>query len=145
MTDASIREPHTPGLLGHVVWIAVSLVTYGVLLGMYAGAGLQGLVAVPLLVVIFGWPYAVPIGAVGAFAVYLLCRSVPEQSVHVVAAGASGLVLGALFWAGLAHTWSFGPQAVQVGVAAGAGRAAVIPLVRRRRALLLDFSAPARG
>ena len=83
-------------------------------------------------------------GALGAFAVYVFCRSVPEQSVHVFVAAACGLVAGALFWGGIGGTWSLG-AAVPVGIAAGAGRAAVVPLVhRRRRAVDHDF-VPAAG
>lgn len=124
--------PHVPGILGHVVWILASIVSYGMLLGLYAGS-LGAVVIMPLLVLTFGAIYAVPVGVVGALITSLACRSVADQVVHVAVACACGLVGGAFVWGVFFHSWPFGTPAVLVAVAAGTGRATVIPLVNRRR------------
>jgi hypothetical protein len=138
VTGTPARGPHTPGVLGHVVWIALSTLLYGPLLVVGTGGDVVEAVVATFFVVAFGWIYAVPVGVLGALAVDLTCRSVPRQGVHVVAAAVAGVVAGALFWGTIGESTPFGPPALLVGVAAALGRAAVVPLVDRRRAFADD-------
>ena len=143
MSGRTTGAVNTPGWLGYAAAIGISVVSYGALLGLWGG-GLGGALAAAVFVPVFGWPYAVPIGVVGAAVVHLTCRGVPEQWVHVAAAAGCGVVGGALFWGWFGHTAAFGMGSLMVGVAAGLGRTAVVPLVERRRAAVeRDFPAHA--
>jgi hypothetical protein len=79
----------------------------------------------------------IPLGVVGGTLLHLACRRIGAQWVHVATAGAvgavGGLVYGAPVLHGLGSDLASAYPVVAVGIAAAAGRAAVIPLVHARR------------
>ena len=137
-----MTEPNTPGLAGYVLGVAVSQVACAllVLFWLNVGLGPAGWVAAALylpIALLEVSTYGLPVALGGVILVHATCFLVPWQSVHVVVAGAAGFAL-ARGWTDLTDLASLGPPAhtisVLVGVAAATGRAAVIPLVVRRRA-----------
>lgn len=87
---------------------------------------------VAFVVLLYGGVFSVAFAPPGLVLVHLLCRRVEAQWVHVLAAGGAGLLAGVV-----AEVWLLdgdSPAFVLVLAAAtAAGRAAVIPLVPRRR------------
>ena len=123
--------PHTPGVAGYALAVLVSVVVVVVAIGVLEGGeptlaadlrtglGLVGLVGA------LGLPFAVP----GVLVVHLCCRRVPEQWVHVVAAGFAGLVAGLVL--DVLAVWAEAP--LVLATATAVGRWSVVPLVLRRR------------
>ena len=132
----------SPGFWGYVVAVVVSAGVLGVvtLLGalpdVIRGDGSEDLLVLPLgavLVAMFALIYAVPLAPPGVLLVHLLCLRVRHQVVHVLAAGLAGAG-AALVWVGAVDAGSPGWFPFQLAVATACGRAAVVPLARRRQA-----------
>lgn len=115
---------------GYAWALVVSLLTLAVEIGV-ADAVEQGsahdFLDVVLVVVLFGAVPAAVIGSIGAFVVHLVTRGASSQWPAVGVAAALGLVAGLIVWRGDVEI------AVLLGVAAAAGRLAVVPRARRRR------------
>ena len=143
-----MRSLSTPGLAGYVLGVAVSQLVCALLMLFWLNAGLgpAGWVAAALhlpIALIEVSTYGLPVAVVGVALVHATCHRIRWQSVHVLVAGTAGLAL-AWAWTDLTGLASLGPPAhtisVIIGVSAAAGRAAVIPLVvRRRGAVEHDF------
>ena len=127
---------NTPGPAGYLLAWAVSVVVFAALFaaGTSVGEGTGAGTALGVFV-IYGYvigSLSIPFAVVGVALVHLACVRVPAQWVHVLAAGAVGLLPAALFLLvdpSLAR-W----LAVGVPIATAIGRWSVVPLVRRRRA-----------
>lgn len=143
-------EPNTPGPGGYVLAVAVSVLAMtttggGVALValLLAGPGWDGdlgsVLVVWAYVTVVGMVVAVPFACVGVPAVHLLCRRQPSQRIHVVVTGAVTFVLVvAFFYVGNGLSFGGDPEPPMIAAsltaaATMAGRASVIPLVRRRR------------
>lgn len=100
------------------------------LAGGFGGLGglLYGFIAVSLYSLWFG----LPIALTGVLVVHLLCFRVRAQWVHVTVAALSGFGLTLLMF-GLLSGEGMEGIALNVGVAAGLGRLAVVPGVHRRQ------------
>ncbi len=134
---------NTPGPLGYLVAVLVSDFVFVLLLNLDAWtdgdamALFLGLGLFTYYTALFSIPFAVP----GVLLVHFLCRRATSQAVHVVAAGAVGLLAGLV-----AERWLFDGDVLSrfvlaMGVAAATGRAAVIamvPAVRRGRQVVDD-------
>ncbi|HET6154540.1 MAG TPA: hypothetical protein VFE15_16465 [Marmoricola sp.] len=136
----SSREPNTPGVVGYGIGALASCAfcTPLVLIpALFDGeAPWIAIVFLPLafaLIVICGSPVAV----VGVLTMELVCRRVRWQPAHVLVASIAGYAATAVYLrvTGMATS---GPDATFiagcVAVAAGFGRALVIPMVDSRRA-----------
>jgi len=131
-----VSSPNTPGPAGYAFAVLISVLVLPVELAVVylASAGPARLAPFPELVddwvaiVAFAAVPASVIGPIGALGVHVLCRDVPAQRVHVLAAFCAGVVLPAV-----ALPFVGPPVFLLVGVAAAAGRASVIQLVPRRR------------
>ncbi len=125
--------PNTPGPDGYVaVWVlSVWLFALGVVLP--SGPGVAGFFPVLVFVLTATAIVSVPFAAVGVVVVHVVCRQVEAQWVHVLVAGLTGyatMVVIALLGAGpevLGSGW-------WLGMVTAVARAALIPLVLRRRA-----------
>ena len=135
------REPNTPGFFGYLLG---SVIAFGVAALLLLAAGISdggtaaaALLYLPIAVVVVGI-FGAPVAVVGFGLVQLFCSRVRAQPVHVTVAAVVGV---ALAWAygTLTDVAAAGPNlgwvVLAVGVGAGTGRAAVIPLVRSRRRL----------
>ena len=135
------RRPSTPGLTGYLAGWAVSCL---VMIGGSAGIALADpsadqplLDALAVLALGSFWVpmYSLPFALVGIPLVHLACRRVDAQWVHVVAAGAAGL-LPMVLVRQMTGEWIGGFALIALCTAAG--RLAVVPIVRQRR----DSAAP---
>jgi hypothetical protein len=91
---------------------------------MYLSIG----VFTPIYGLIYGWPAAL----VGCTLVHLICLPVTSQKVHVAVAGLAGVATG-LVYETLLFSGDYLWLSLQLGIATMVGRAAVIPLARRRQ------------
>lgn len=109
--------------------LIVSLLTLAVEIGV-VDALEQGtahdFVDVVFAVVLFGAVPAAVIGSIGALVVHFVTRGATSHWPAVMSAAAVGLIAGLIVWQG-----DFG-VAVLLGVAAAAGRSAVVPCARPR-------------
>ena len=133
----------SPGVGGYVLAVAVSACALGVVLLIGAlpealgDEGGEDLLILPtgvLVVTLYALFFAVPLAPPGVLLVHLLCLRVRHQAVHVLAAGLAGAA-AALVWvrtSGVGGDPGWFP--LQLAVATACGRAAVVPLARRRRA-----------
>ena len=139
-----LLAPGSPGVVGYVVAVGVTLVTLALELALAAvftsGQGnlMLGFVGFVLLVVLVGAIPAAIIGAVGVFAVHVITLGARAQVWHVLASGVVGYGMA---WAFLLSDWPtplwwIAPLATMVG------RAAVIPMALKRRAAI-DAPPPA--
>jgi hypothetical protein len=135
------RQPNTPGSLGYVLGALASFVCCTPLLlvpALFDGGSIgDAIMYFPIglvIVAVCGSPVAVA----GVVVVQVLCSRVDAQLPHVLVAGLAG------FGFTLLYVRAFGVDdpglatvvlAAVVAVAAGFGRAAVIPLVESRRRL----------
>jgi heme/copper-type cytochrome/quinol oxidase subunit 3 len=120
----------SPGLWGYVIAIALSVLIFSLLLVVEdhrTGDTWPEAWAVLPLVLIVGTVLAVPVGAIGAAIIHMVTGNVHDQWAHVGLAVLMGLLAGLItfHWTGLTFA---------LGIACGLGRAAVIPLARRRSA-----------
>ena len=140
-----LLAPGSPGVVGYVVAVAVTLVTLALEMALAAvfssdgrGNVMLGFVGFVLLVVLVGAIPAAIIGAVGVFAVHVITLGARAQVWHVLAAGVVGYGMA---WALLLSDWPtplwwIAPLATMIG------RAAVIPMALKRRAAM-DAASPA--
>ena len=109
--------------------ILVSLLALAIELGV-RDALLQGsmheIAVLVFVVILYGAVPAAVIGSIGALVVHFVTRGASSQWPAVTLASAVGLV------AGLIVGWGNYEWAILLGVAAAAGRLAVIPCARRR-------------
>lgn len=132
------HSPNTPDLAGYLLAVTLAFVVCGSLLVVpeWASGDIHRVVAavlfLPVSVYVVGLVGA-PVALVGVLVAHGLCSKVRSQSVHVAVAALIGLLLGAAYQpvvaAGAMNWWN----PVAVGISAAVGRAAVIPLVSRRR------------
>ncbi len=134
-----VRRRHDPGLLGYLLAYLVSTVAFSVLLAAPAVGGPDAVRPGDFAAAVgIFWLYAVilglPFGMVGIPAVHFLCRWNPLQVVHVLAAGAVGCVAGAvvLSWLGGKELTLVSGFGLGLGASTAIGRAAVVPIARRR-------------
>lgn len=136
------RRPSTPGLAGYLAaWALSCLVTVAGAAGIALADPSADQPLLDALVVLtlgsFWVPlYSLPFAVVGIPLVHLACRRVEAQWVHVVAAGAAGL-LPALAVRLMTGEWIWAWASIAACTALG--RLAVVPMVRQRR----DSAAPA--
>jgi len=136
-----VSSPNTPGLSGYVLGVGISFVVCAPLILLWSNARLgseewlAALLYLPIAVMEVS-TYGLPVAVLGVLVLDVTCRRIPWQAVHVLVAGASGVGL-AWAWTAVTHLDSIGPPAhafsVLAGVSAAVGRAAVVPMVRRRR------------
>lgn len=132
-------RPHDPGLLGYAAAVVIAYAANGVLVGLRVAAddpvaGL-GLATVGLpFTMMYEATYGLPFALVGVALLHLICQHLPEQWVHVTVAGMLGAATGAFLSGTILEGHLVGWNAAQVALATAVGRAAVIPLVVRRRA-----------
>ncbi len=88
---------------------------------------------VGVLTTIYALVFGLPAAAVGCLLVHLVCLRIPEQLIHVVTAGLVGAAAGVVYDAALFDGF-WGRLWILLGIATSLGRAAVIPLARRRQA-----------
>ena len=130
----------SPGVGGYVLAVVVSALAVGpvVVVSMVpevlrgredAGSLLSGLVVVTVVSLVCAGPVAVP----GVLLVHLLCLRVRDQGVHVLAAGLAGAAT-VLVWEAAVGPGGLDRFPLVLGIATACGRAAVVPLARRRRA-----------
>lgn len=130
----------SPGVGGYVLAVVASALALGpvVVVSMLPDA-LRGtedpssLLGGLVLITLFSLVLSVPVAPAGVLLTHLLCLRVRHQGVHVLAAGLAG-VLTVLVW-----EWAVDPGGLDrfpllLGIATACGRAAVVPLARRRRA-----------
>ena len=133
----------SPGLGGYVLAFLVSAGVMGLSVPMEATVGhfvhgswslddLFYATAVGVLTAIFALFYGLPGALVGCLLVHLVCRRIPEQSIHVATAGLAGAAAGVVYDAVLFDEF-WGMLWILLGIAAAIGRAVVIPLARRRQ------------
>lgn len=132
------RPRNTPGFMGYVLTfaIAVLLVSAGLTIRVDPEVDAGDFF---LFAAFFGAWIAVLPAAVIVPLVHLAVRRVADQRVHVVVAGLTGLVGGAACWwfvseGNLLEIHEDALVVAGIGLATAIGRAAVIPLVQRRRA-----------
>lgn len=129
-------DVNTPGLAGYLAAWALSCVA---MVGGLAGTALADPTTDQPLETALTWLvlgslyvplYSLPFALVGVPLVHLLCRRVPRQWVHAVAAGAAGLLpMAAMGLLTGEWVWTWGAIAGCTAL----GRWAVVPMVRRRR------------
>ena len=127
----------SPGIGGYVLADLASVAALAVMLPLedVTSGGLGGYLAGVVFVGLFGFFYSIPLALVGIPIVHFSTLRVRNQAVHVLAAGLVGFlasVVSAVVFGGLANigdSWGFG---LLLGCATAIGRAAVIPLARRR-------------
>ncbi len=137
------RAVASPGFGGYVLAFLVSAGVMGV------GVPLEGIIgqlahwsldfgelfyvtAMGVYTMLFAVLYGFPAAVVGCLLVHLVCLRIPEQLIHVTAAGLVGMATGAVYDAVLFNgywDWLW----LLLGIATAIGRAAVIPLARRRQ------------
>lgn len=131
----SRHGPNTPGVAGYLLaaLIADVLFAAGLYLPVLADETVtwQDALFWAFLLAFFVTLYSVPFAALGLLAVHVACVRVPAQWVHVLAAGAAGLLPMVVFSV-MTQQWEVVPFA-GVPVATALGRWAVVPLVRQRR------------
>ena len=124
------RRRATPGVCGYALAVGLSLIVFAVEISI-ADALQQGtwdnLLAVLVVVIIFGSVPAAVIGGSGACIVHLLTRRTASQGWAVAAAALAGLLAGLLVY----RDEIFPP--LLLGIATGVGRLAVVPLATSRR------------
>ena len=130
----------SPGVGGYVLAVVASAPALGLVLaasmvpGVVDGSESPGsLLGGLVLVTLFALMYAVPVAPAGVLVVHLLCLRVRHQGVHVLAAGLAGAV-AALVWEVTLGAATLDRFPWALGIATACGRAAVVPLARRRRA-----------
>ncbi len=137
-----LRGAGAPGLGGYVLAVLASAGVLALtfpLSALLAGdvgwpsgfgelfAGVAFVLVVVGYALFFGWPAAL----VGCVIVHVVCLPVREQVVHVAMAALTGLAAG-VFYDLVLFDGDAGWLWLQLTVATGLGRAAVIPLARRR-------------
>lgn len=128
----------SPGPGGYVLAVLVSALALGPLIavqllpGVVRGEETPGsLLAGMALVAIFATVLSAPIAVPGVAVVHLVCRRVRDQRVHVLVAGLVGAA-AVLVWGALTGEGVDGWFSLSLGIATACGRAAVVPLARRR-------------
>lgn len=130
-TSTRAHAPGSPGALGYLVAIVVSLVAFGWFAGVdgalkdgrWSDVGGQ-----VFPIVVFGALPAAVIGTLGATLVHVLCVRARRQVWHVLCAGLVGFGAGYLLFPGLGVG-----TPLALGCATALGRLAVVPFVVHRR------------
>lgn len=138
---------NTPGIGGYVLAVTVSVVTIPLLLWVLSGSA--GVFVVSLY---YAAAAGIPIGTVGATVVHLCCRGIRAQVVHVLAAGLAGFLVlpgfaiaDSIADSGPNSGAAWVPYGLVLAGVTATGRAAVIPIVHRRRRGTTRGCAPPRG
>jgi hypothetical protein len=140
-TQYPVSPPNTPGVAGYVIGCVISIVVCAPLV-VLGSAGFGAMSSVPIVAVTMT-VYGAPVTVGAALLLHVLCRRVSSQGAHVAAAALAATFLAFAY----AHVSGINdgtlPPAydvVAIGCAGASGRAAMIPLViRRRRAVDHDF------
>lgn len=130
-TSTRAHAPGSPGVLGYLVAIGVSLVAFGWFAGVDAALedGRWSDVGGEVFpIVVFGAIPAAVIGTLGATLVHVLCLRARRQVWHVLCAGLVGFAAGYLIFPGLGVG-----TPLALGCATALGRLAVVPFVVHRR------------
>lgn len=139
-----LRGLAAPGFVGYLLAFLASAVALGVITAVGLVLGELGSdiawaatdviptlfflpLGVALLATLYGWPAAIA----GCLLVHLACLRVRSQVLHVLAAALAGLAAGWVYQVWF-FGWTFEWLWLQLGLATAIGRAAVIPLARRR-------------
>ena len=126
------RRRATPGVWGYVLAVALSLVIFAVEISVSDAVQqgtLDNFLAVVIVVTLFGAVPAAVIGGIGACIVHLLTRRSASQGWAIAAAALAGLAAGLPIYRDELY------PALMLGIAAGVGRLAVVPLAINRRRL----------
>ena len=137
-----VRAVNTPGLCGYVL---VLLISYAAFVGPLAlmtavGGELEWAMAVLMVGCAVAFTIGTLVAAPALVVVHFCCRYFPEQLTHVLATGLAGMAAGTILFAvgaygSLAVGYFALPTIAGMGIAAGIGRLAVVPLVNSRRRL----------
>jgi hypothetical protein len=132
-----VSTPYTPDPLGYLLAVLASVAATACALALITvfSGDWEDTFVVLILGGFYAGILAIPSAAVGVPLVHLACRNVPQQWVHVLAAGVAGVITGLVF--GLLTDWGlFEPGLwwllLVLGGATAIGRASVIPLVPGR-------------
>ena len=125
-----VRRHATPGVWGYALAVGLSLIIFAVEISISDAlqqGTLDNVLAVVVVVIIFGAVPAAIIGSSGACIVHLLTRRTASQGWAIAVAALAGLLAGLLVYRD-----EISP-ALLLGIATGAGRLAVVPLATDRR------------
>jgi uncharacterized membrane protein len=124
------RRHATPGVLGYALAVGLSLIIFAVEISISDAlqqGTLNNVLAVVVVIIVFGAVPAAIIGGAGACIVHLLTRRAASQGWALAGAALAGLVAGLLVYRDEIL------PAMLLSIATGAGRLAVVPWATHRR------------